>query len=125
MAVVLDAGALIAAERGEERFAAALRLFRRQAQPIRVPTAVVAQAWRGSGRQARLARLLPGLTLFPLDPEASKRIGELLGLSGTADVCDGSVVDVAQTGDIVVTSDPGDIERLAIAAGKRLRVVTI
>jgi len=65
-----------------------------------VPDPVVAQVWRGgSGRQARVAALL-GLkpercTTVPLDTEAAKRIGTVIGTSGHADVVDVHVALVA------------------------------
>ena len=61
----------------------------------------------------------------PLDEAASRRIGMLLGQAGTSDVIDASVVDLVDPGDTVISSDLADLATLAIAAGKRIRLVTI
>ena len=62
MSLVLDAGALVAAERGDRDV---LALFKQELLAGRAPlthVGVVGQFWRGSsGRQAKLARLLPAL----------------------------------------------------------------
>jgi hypothetical protein len=58
-----------------------------------------------------------------LDEAAAHRVGALLGKSGTSDVVDGSVVDLATTTSAeVLTTDLRDIERLATVSGKRVVV---
>ena len=58
--VTYDSGALIAAERGERLMWARHRaLLLRRVVPT-VPSPVVAQCWRGTPRQAQMARLLAG-----------------------------------------------------------------
>ncbi len=125
MAYVLDAGALIAAERRDQRLIALLAVASADRQPVRVPAAAVAQAWRGGSRPATLSRLLDSVTEVALDSPRSRRIGELLGTATTADVVDASVIDAAPAGDIVLTSDPADIAHLAAAAGTRIRVIRV
>jgi predicted nucleic acid-binding protein len=125
MAIVLDAGALIAIDKSDARVNAILAEARRTGQQLRVPSGVVAQAWRGGSRQAVLSRVLKSVKEFPLDEKASRRAGELLKRSHTSDVIDASVVDVALSGDVVLTSDPVDIEHLARTAQKRLLIVTV
>src|SRR3954465_4179534 len=107
--LTLDAGALIALDRGDRRMIALLQLVMEQGRGIRVPAGVVGQAWRGGARQAILARFLRSRQggLSALDEPPARAAGELCGLAGTADVVDASVVLVARrTGDGILTSDP-------------------
>lgn len=126
MSLVLDAGALVALERGDAFVTALLKL---EMSERRVPSThggVIAQVWRGgSGRQARLARLLPALRIVPLDDDLGRRAGVLLGAAGTADPIDAAVVLLAADGDSILTSDADDLEPLAIAAGLDVEIVAI
>ena len=92
--VVLDAGALIALDRGLATVRGYILLADRAKVTLSTSSAVVAQVWRGGARQARLARLL-GSNLFrpelPLDPDAGRRIGILAATTGSRDVVDGHV----------------------------------
>ncbi|MGH4014459.1 MAG: hypothetical protein ACRDSL_11160 [Pseudonocardiaceae bacterium] len=54
--LILDAGALIAIDRDDRRVAGLIELGRRAGASLVIPAPVVAQAWRGGARQARLAR---------------------------------------------------------------------
>jgi len=114
--VVLDAGALIALERGDRRMAAVVsRLHERDVEFV-VPAGCVAQSWRRPQRQARLARFLrsPRVTTSPLDERDARAVGELLAVSGTSDVVDAHVALCAVRGSATVfTSDPDDLARLA------------
>jgi hypothetical protein len=119
MALVYDAGALIAADRGDRRFALLHEkiLATEDALPV-VPTVVIGQVWRDGAKQARLARLLKSVSVEPLDETTSKEAGILCGRSTTADVIDAAVVALAmryRAG--IVTSDPGDIAKLIDAYG--------
>ncbi len=114
--VTFDAGALIAIERGSPRMNALLRLVHENKLPVAVPAGVLAQAWRGGARQARIARLLAAesVDVAALDELAARGIGVLCGASGTSDVVDASVVLCARARGhrAVVTSDPGDLRVL-------------
>ncbi len=125
MSLILDAGALIAYERGSRTVQAFLERAYRHSDDVRTTTAVVAQAWYGDSRQVLLARLLRGVDEYELTSERARKIGQLLRQAGAADVVDGSVVDIAKAGDEVLTSDPVDIRRLAAAAGKTLIVTPV
>jgi len=111
----LDAGALIAVDRGDRRMAFLIgRAFERQAV-LTVPAAALAQVVRSPGRQAQLMRLVRhrSVRVVPLDAEASVMVGRLLAASGTADVVDAHVVVCARrVGQVVITSDPDDLRRL-------------
>lgn len=125
MALVLDTGALIAIERRDRTMTAFLRNARLTGLPVRTSSAAVAQAWRDGSRQVRLVLALRGMREEAVDRPAARRIGELLAASGSADVVDASIVDIALPGDEILTSDPDDIHRLVAAAGVRVTVTTI
>jgi predicted nucleic acid-binding protein len=113
--VTLDAGALIAIERGDRRLQALLDEAGAVDATIAVPAGVIAQAWRGSKRQARLARFLglSNVTAVALDEPAARAAGSLCGLAGTADIVDASVVICArERGQAVMTADEHDLRAL-------------
>jgi predicted nucleic acid-binding protein len=111
--LTLDAGALIAYERGEQRIRAIVREARANDRAITVPAAVVAEAWRG-GHRRWLADLLDLAEVEPVTEELARRAGELLARTGTSNTVDAIVaVSAAQRGDIIVTSDPDDMQRFA------------
>lgn len=123
MGVTYDTGALGAADRGERRMWARHRaLLSVRAVPT-VPAPVVAQGWRGGSRQALLARLLVGCDVEALDDHRARAVGSLAAGAGTSDVVDACVVEGAlRRHDLVVSSDPDDLKRIATAAGRRLEV---
>ncbi len=123
MGVTYDAGALVAADRGERRMWARHRALLELRQVPTVPAPVVAQAWRGGGRQARLSRLLLGCDVEDLDDAQARRVGELLAKAARSDVVDGAVVEGAlHRNDLVLSSDPGDLGSLSAAVHRRLEV---
>ena len=126
MSIVLDAGALLAVERADRDIVA---LIKRERQAGRAPLShggVVGQVWRGGhGRQAILARLLPGVDVEPLDDDLGRRAGVLLGAAKQADVIDAAVVLLAQDGDEIFTSDPGDLRELARVAGRHVELIPV
>jgi hypothetical protein len=112
---VLDAGALVGFERNDRRVTAIVARALHHGDPLLTPAGVVAQVWRDGRRQVRLVRLLgsPVCEVVALDDEAARAVGQLCGVSRTADVVDASVVLVAhQRGMRVVTSDADDLRRL-------------
>jgi hypothetical protein len=124
--MVLDAGAFLAVERGDRDLVA---LIKRERQLGRAPLShggVVGQIWRGgSGRQATVARVLPGVDVQPLDEELGRRAGVVLGAADLADVIDAAVVLLARDGDEIFTSDPDDLRGLAVAAGLHVELVPV
>ena len=109
---VLDAGALIAIERGDRR---ARALLSDRARSLIVPAPVLAEVWREGARQARLAAVVHAqrTVIEPFDGHLAQAAGVLLGRSGTSDVPDASVVLAARLhGALVVTTDAADIRRL-------------
>jgi hypothetical protein len=123
MGVTYDTGALIAAERGERRMWARHRALLTARVSPAVPAPVVAQAWRGGGRQALLAQLLRGCDVEPLDDGLARAVGALAARAGTTDVVDAAVTEAAlRRRDVVVTSDPDDLRALAASVHRRLEV---
>jgi predicted nucleic acid-binding protein len=113
--ITLDAGALIALNRGDKRLIALLGRALAQRLRLRVPSGVVGQAWRDGRIQVTLARFLRigEVEIVPLDAQLARACGELCGATGTADIIDASVVILArQRGDHIVTSDQRDLRRL-------------
>jgi predicted nucleic acid-binding protein len=111
----LDAGALIALDRGQARVVHLLDRLIGAGGAVEIPTPVIAQVWRDGSRQARLARLLgtSDVVLVGLDAEMARAVGVLCGSVGVADVVDGHVALHARRRDLtVLTSDPDDIARL-------------
>ena len=109
--LTLDTGALLALERGDSRVRALLRRALETGLPLSIPAGVVAQAWRGGPRQARVARLLdPNVHVAPLEDMTARAVGLLCGRSGHRDIVDVHVALLAQEqGHTVVTSDPEDL----------------
>ncbi len=118
--VTYDSGALIAAERNSVSiWALHRRLLERGVCPT-VSTPVLGQAWRG-GPQAQLSRLLRGCRIEPLSEPQARTAGAALATSNDEDIVDAVVVVRALArGDLVVTSDPDDLRRIASAIGEDL-----
>jgi predicted nucleic acid-binding protein len=111
--LVLDAGALIAYERGDLEARDTVRRAIATYAEIVVPASVLAQAWRGGPRSAPVARLLEGLDIDPLDKERAKEVGVRLGARDRTDVTDAHVVCCAvERQAAIVTSDPNDMAAL-------------
>ncbi|MGO9321197.1 MAG: PIN domain-containing protein [Solirubrobacteraceae bacterium] len=115
--VTYDAGALIAAERNSlVMWALHRRLLERGVRPT-LSTAVLGQVWRG-GPQAQLSRLLRGCRITPLSESEARAAGAALASSRSSDLVDAVVVVTALARrDLVVTSDPDDLRRIATAIG--------
>jgi hypothetical protein len=119
-ALVLDAGALIAIDRGDRRVLSEVD----HALQSRLPVRTNAMAWRdGGGRQATLARALRDITVASIAGEDGMRAGEVLGATRMRDAIDASVAFLAGSGDRVLTSDPADLQALCGAAGDDAVVV--
>jgi hypothetical protein len=83
---------------------------------ITIPTTALAQAIRNPARQVLISRLTRqvGTDLVPLDGLDGTAVGLLLARTATADIVDAHVLVCAQrAGQVVITSDPGDLTRLA------------
>lgn len=126
MTLVLDAGALLAVERGHGKIVALIKEEWLAGRPPRTHGGVIGQVWRGgAGRQAPLARALASVHVVPLDDDLGKRAGVLLGQTGTRDVIDAAVVLLAADDDRILTSDPQDLRPLAVEAGTYVEIIPI
>ena len=126
MMLLFDAGAFLAVERDDRDIVA---LIKSELIANRAPVThggIVAQVWRGgAGRQARLARLLPGVVVAPLDAELGRRAGMLLKASRTVDAIDAALVVLAGDGDEILTSDVTDLRTLAAAADVHVELIPV
>jgi hypothetical protein len=113
--LTLDVGALIAFERNDRRTVSVIARAVARRIPLAAPAGVVGQVWRDGRRQVRLVRLLGSgaVEIDSLDDARARAAGQLCGAAGTSDVIDASVVLCARArGHGVLTSDPGDLQRL-------------
>lgn len=123
-ALVLDAGALVAVDRDDRAMMARLRVAQRHGVELRSNAMVIAQVWRDpQGRQVNLARLLRAVDVRAVDPQDGRQAGVLLGVTGSADPVDATVVLLANPGDRILTSDPDDLTPLAMAAANRAVII--
>jgi len=123
--LILDAGALIGIDRDDRRTAGLIELGRRSGAALVTSAPVVAQAWRGSARQAMLARLLAMIDVRSTHLADARAAGELLAAAGTADVVDALLAMLAVPGDHLLTSDPGDLRALSAERGIPVIVVPV
>jgi hypothetical protein len=126
MTVVLDAGALIAAERGDRNVWERVHAQLDVGGDVLTHGGVLAQVWRGgTGRQSQLARFLQSVAIRPLDESLGRRAGVLLGRSGQTDVVDAALVCLAFDGDDILTSDPQDLRALVETAGIHVELIEV
>jgi predicted nucleic acid-binding protein len=122
--LTLDAGALIAAEKGEREVWRYFKEAVARGARVTVPAPALALAWRGNS--AQVARLLAGCEVESMDESRAKRTGELLARARKSDVVDAMVtLGAVARGDAVLTSDPDDIRRLLAAAGGSINVIAL
>jgi predicted nucleic acid-binding protein len=121
--LTLDAGALIAYERGDFEIRRILKVtFRRGVTPT-IPAVVLAEVWRGDAEDARVAWLLKACNVEPLDERRARAAGKLrrsVAGAGTVDAC--IAVGVRERGDAIATSDPDDMRRLL---GRRFTILAV
>ena len=125
MSLILDAGALIAYERASRTVQAFLVAAAESGDSVKTSTGVIGQVWRNGARQVPLGQLLRGVEEIPLSSQRACACGILLGLAGSTDVVDASIVELAVSGDEILTSDPSDILRLANYSGKTLIITPV
>jgi len=124
--VILDAGALIQLQRGDDDTRAVLDWATRRHYPVVVPTPVIAQVHRGGRDHAGLDRIFKmAKRLTPTSEEVARRAGELLGRTGKRDAVDAIVAAEAldSAPSMIITSDPDDLTRLTDGDPEGARVV--
>ena len=122
--ITFDAGGLIALDRNDRRVIVLLARATELGIRVIVPATALAQVMRNPARQTRLSRLIrqADTDLVPLNGPDATAVGLLLAETATADIVDAHVVICARrTGQVVVTSDPGDIRRI----DPKLRLVAV
>lgn len=124
--LVLDAGALVAAERADREVVALIKRERLAGRSPITHAGVVGQVWRGgSGKRAQLAKLLTGLHVVALDECLGRRAGVLLGRTKTKDVIDAAIALLVSDGDELLTADPLDLRCLVKAIGVQVDLVEV
>ena len=124
--LLLDAGAFLAVERHDRDVIALIKSELIANRAPKTHGGIVAQVWRGgAGRQAQLARLLPGVDVVPLDAELGRSAGMLLKAAHAVDAIDAALVALASDGDDILTSDVDDLRSLAAAAGVQVELITV
>ena len=74
-------------------------------------------------RQAQLVRLLAGCEVETLDDTRARATGTLAGHARTSDIVDANVVEGAlRRGDLIVSSDEGDLAAIAAAVGRHIDI---
>jgi hypothetical protein len=123
--VVYDSGALVAI--ADPRNRAAVDRHRERlsrGRKIMVPTVAAAQVVRKPAVQARLMKALQGCELVPFTADHHVPVGQLLAVSGTADVADAFVALLAaRMAARIISSDPDGIGRLLSCLGVRRAVL--
>jgi len=112
--VMLDTGALIALERGQQGIRKVHRLAVDLDYEMVVITPVIAEWWRVGRREKERGQILRTLVIEPPDAHVARLAGGAIGLVH-AGVIDALVMASASIrGDTVYTSDLGDLERLRV-----------
>lgn len=116
--MILDAGVLISVDRGEQSAREFLTAAARSGTELHTSEPVVAQVWRSSSTQARLAKFLSACSVHPFAD--GQTVGRLLGRAGSSDVVDAHLVALAvELGDDILTGDPDDLAAVVEGLGER------
>ena len=114
---VFDAGAFIALERRVPLLLGILDEALHGTVQVVLPRTVIAQVWRGSPRQANVARLISAgrhhdspVIIDELTAERAKEIGVMIGTTSHPDIVNVHVaLAAAERSHAVLTSDDADI----------------
>jgi predicted nucleic acid-binding protein len=111
--LTLDAGALIAYERGEARVREILAVAYARGLVPTIPAIALAEVWRGDAKDARVARLLKACSIETADERLAREAGRLRRVTPGAATIDACIaVGVTRRRDAIATSDPDDMRRL-------------
>lgn len=111
--LTLDAGALIAYERGDARIREILATAYARGLVPAIPAIALAEVWRGDAKDARVARLLKASSVEVVDERSAREAGRLRRTTpgaGTVGAC--IATGVRRRGDALATSDPDDMRAL-------------
>lgn len=116
--MILDAGPLVALDRGESAARSFLAASVRANEALHTTAPVLAQVWRDGARQARLARIARSVSVHPFAADDYTAVGHLLRRSGTGDVVDAHLaVLAARVGHSILTADVADFIALTAHLG--------
>jgi PIN domain len=111
--LTLDAGALIAYERGQERIRKILTVGYERGLVPTIPAIALAEVWRGGAKDARIARLLKACSIEVVDEKLARTAGSLRRATPGADAIDACIaVGVRRLGDTIAIFDPDDMRAL-------------
>jgi predicted nucleic acid-binding protein len=121
--LTLDAGALIAYERGDEHVREILAVAYARGLVPTIPAIALAEVWRGDAKDARVARLLKACSIEALDERLARAAGHLRRATPGASTIDACIaVGVSQRTDAIATSDPDDLRKLL---GSRFTILAV
>ena len=126
--LVLDSGGVTALAEGNVTVRAAVVRARRDGWSVVIAAPVLAEVHTGRRDHAHIDRVVKAVdTVLPTTASRARQAGELRARSGVLDVVDAIVVAEAVDAGraVIVTSDPGDVGRLAGASGSRGRILII
>ncbi len=123
MTLIFDSGAFIALERNDRAMWRRVKAAERASDVPVTHGGVVAQVWRGGGRQALLARALQAVEVVGLDEDLGRRAGTLAAKAGSVDVIDAALAAMARHGDQLLTSDPHDLAALIDVGRQRVDII--
>jgi predicted nucleic acid-binding protein len=111
--ITFDAGALIALERRRARIAKIYTTAVADGVAVTVPAVVISEWWRGRSDVREI--ILRGVRVEPVDAVLAKIAGEAMAEVKGATTIDALVMaSAARRGDVVYTSDVGDLQRLNV-----------
>jgi len=122
--LVLDCEGLSKLAAGDGRARAYLESARERGALVAVSTITLAEALRGSRRDAAVHRVPSSITVVPVTVEIARQAGELLGatgLSGHRCTIDAVVAATAlrlERPVVLLTSDPDDLTKLVEEPGR-------
>jgi hypothetical protein len=121
--LTFDTGALMGLERRGHRIRRVFATAVRDNVRVTVPTAALVEWWRG--RTDLTENILAAVDVEPLDEALAKLAGEALAAVRGATAIDALVMaSAARRGDVVYTSDLGDLVRLQ-AYFRSVRVLAV
>jgi predicted nucleic acid-binding protein len=122
--ITLDTGALVALERRHQRILAFMAAAQRRRVRATVPAPVVAEWWRK--RSDVREAILHAVVIEPMDLDLAKLVGEALAVVRSGSLVDATVIaSASRRGDIVLTADVEDLQRLATTHFPNVRVLRV
>jgi len=109
--MTFDTGALVALERRKATMATVFALATKQKRRLTVPAPVLIEWWRGRSRVRD--DILTAVDVEPLDDALAMLAGEAIAAIRGATAVDAAVMaSASRRGDVVYTSDVGDLVKL-------------